>query len=122
MKPLPASCSADKTVREYTYSASLPSLSATCKFSLLSNIPTGHAKTVRAVAWAPSGQTLATASFDSNIGIWEPEGTGRNNIRIRISMGRVVRIHMASSMLVIAAMRKTRVVVRTLAPSGSRNV
>ena len=57
----------------YTYSASP---STTYKFSLLSNIPTGHAKTVRAVAWAPSGQTLATASFDSNIGIWEREGTG----------------------------------------------
>ena len=28
------------------------------------------------MAWAPSGQTLATASFDSNIGIWEREGTG----------------------------------------------
>ena len=60
----------------YTYTASPPSPSTTYKFSLLSNIPTGHAKTVRAVAWAPSGQTLATASFDSNIGIWEREGTG----------------------------------------------
>ncbi|KAJ3754716.1 WD40-repeat-containing domain protein [Lentinula raphanica] len=38
-----------------------------------STIPTGHLKTVRAVAWSPSGQTLATASFDSNIGIWEQE-------------------------------------------------
>ena len=25
----------------------------------------------------PSGQMLATASLDSNIGIWEPEGTGK---------------------------------------------
>jgi cytosolic iron-sulfur protein assembly protein CIAO1 len=36
-------------------------------------IPTGHTKTVRALAWSPSGKTLATASFDSNIGIWEQE-------------------------------------------------
>lgn len=25
------------------------------------------------MAWAPSGETLATASFDANIGIWEQE-------------------------------------------------
>ena len=36
---------------------------------------------MRAVAWAPSGQTLATASFDSNIGIWEREGSGEENPR-----------------------------------------
>ena len=119
MEPLLA-CSANKTVREYAYSASLPSPSATCKFSLLSNIPTGHAKTVRMVAWAPSGQTLAVASFDSNIGIWERD-TGEKP-RVRISMGRVVDIHMGSSTLMIAVMRKTRVVVRILAPRGSRNL
>ena len=39
-------------------------------------IPTGHTKTVRALAWSPSGRTLATASFDSNIGIWEQEEGG----------------------------------------------
>lgn len=39
----------------------------------MTTIPTGHNKTVRAIAWAPSGNTLATASFDANIGIWEQE-------------------------------------------------
>ncbi|KAF9476805.1 WD40 repeat-like protein [Pholiota conissans] len=75
-KPLLASCSADKTVRIYAYSSTSNEESKsipTYAFKTLTSIPTGHAKTVRAVAWAPSGETLATASFDSNIGIWECE-------------------------------------------------
>ena len=28
---------------------------------------------MRAIAWAPSGETLATASFDANVGIWEQD-------------------------------------------------
>ena len=60
-----ASCSADKSVRLYHYDNE--------KFQHINTIPTGHLKTVRAVAWSPSGKTLATASFDANIGIWEQE-------------------------------------------------
>ena len=79
-KPLLASCSADKTVRIYSYSVKPKespegddSKTSIYAFKSLTSIPTGHAKTVRSVAWAPSGEALATASFDSNIGVWERE-------------------------------------------------
>ncbi|KAF8634809.1 hypothetical protein AX17_004062 [Amanita inopinata Kibby_2008] len=77
-KPLLASCSADKNVRLYSYARSEGQgegggTAKDIKFSLYNVIPTGHTKTVRAVAWSPSGETLATGSFDSNIGIWEQE-------------------------------------------------
>ncbi|KAF8841983.1 WD40 repeat-like protein [Paxillus ammoniavirescens] len=69
-KPLIASCSADKTVRLYSYHKDRQDSSKTV-FSHVTTIPTGHTKTVRSIAWAPSGKTLATGSFDSNVGIWE---------------------------------------------------
>ncbi|KAF8801066.1 WD40 repeat-like protein [Phlegmacium glaucopus] len=70
-KPFLASCSTDKTVRLYSYKRDPSTRQIT--FTNTANISTGHSKTVRAVAWAPSGETLATASFDANIGIWEQE-------------------------------------------------
>lgn len=58
-------------MRLYSYSST--SGSSELDFKTSATIPTDHTKTVRAVAWAPSGKTFATASFDSNIGIWEQE-------------------------------------------------
>ncbi|TFK20648.1 WD40 repeat-like protein [Coprinopsis marcescibilis] len=76
--PLLASCSADKTVRMYTYNR--PSAAAedgfarsAVSFKPTTTIYTEHLKTVRALAWAPSGETFATASFDSNVGVWAQE-------------------------------------------------
>lgn len=51
-----------------------PSHGGELKFELNVSITTGHAKTVRALAWSPSGHTLATGSFDSNVGIWQQVG------------------------------------------------
>ncbi|KAL5514358.1 hypothetical protein ACEPAG_2446 [Sanghuangporus baumii] len=94
VRPLLASCSGDKSVRVYHYnkksqhrvdmdmdSDSFPSQKIddddddeNVEFELQASVQTGHAKTVRCVAWAPSGKTFATASFDSNIAVWEQEG------------------------------------------------
>ncbi|KAL5521604.1 CIA1 [Sanghuangporus sanghuang] len=87
VRPLLASCSGDKSVRVYHYKKSYrvdmdssPSQidddDENVKFELQASVQTGHAKTVRCVAWAPSGKTFATASFDSNIAVWEQEGAG----------------------------------------------
>ncbi|GAA6058202.1 hypothetical protein JCM3770_005009 [Rhodotorula araucariae] len=61
-QPILASCSTDKSVRLYSYSPA--------SFALESTIPTSHARTVRSLAFSPTGATLATASFDSTVGIW----------------------------------------------------
>ncbi|KAF8317177.1 WD40 repeat-like protein [Clavulina sp. PMI_390] len=69
-QPLLASCSSDKSVRLYHYSTLNGSLEE-ARFQLATVIPTGHTRTVRGIAWSPSGTSLATASFDSTVAIWE---------------------------------------------------
>jgi WD40 repeat protein len=83
-RPLLASCSTDKTVRLYSYtlddstsasasgSDAFPSPNTPLpRFALQTSLPTDHSRTVRALAWAPGGRTLATASFDSTVAVWE---------------------------------------------------
>ncbi|KAH7345767.1 WD40 repeat-like protein [Rhizoctonia solani] len=75
--PIIASCSTDKTVRLYSYSAPPPDSTEKeydYRFKPVTSIPTGHTRTVRAIAWAPGGKTLAVGSFDSTISIWERSG------------------------------------------------
>lgn len=83
-QPLLASCSGDKSIRLWSYRSSIPyssssppalsSPAANVNFALASELTTGHRKTVRSVAWAPSGKTLAAGSFDSTVSIWERAG------------------------------------------------
>ncbi|GAA6017682.1 hypothetical protein JCM11491_001167 [Sporobolomyces phaffii] len=70
-EPTLASCSSDKSVRLYSYlPPSQPAASPDGQFHLASTIPTSHTRTVRNLSFAPTGTTLATASFDSTVGIW----------------------------------------------------
>lgn len=62
-----ASCSGDKTVRIWEQS---PSGSFHCKAVLEET----HTRTVRSCSWSPSGNMLATASFDATTAIWENIG------------------------------------------------
>jgi len=82
--PLLASCSGDKSIHLWSYRSSIPyssssppaitSPATTVNFTFASELATGHRKTVRSVAWAPSGKTLAAGSFDSTVSIWERAG------------------------------------------------
>ncbi|RXK37234.1 WD40 repeat protein Ciao1 [Tremella mesenterica] len=44
------------------------------QINLVSEISSGHSRTVRWISWAPSGNTFASASFDSTVKIWEEIG------------------------------------------------
>lgn len=66
-RPIIASCSSDKSIRLYGFNRSLkPSV-----FQHLTTLPSAHNRTVRQVVFSPDGKRLASASFDSTVGIWE---------------------------------------------------
>lgn len=65
-EPILASCSSDKSIRLYQFSSPAPQST----FNLVSTIPTSHTRTVRNLSFSPTGTTLATASFDSTVGVW----------------------------------------------------
>ena len=84
VQPLLASCSGDRSIRLWSYRSTLPYSSSppalsdyppvNVSFASASELSTGHRKTVRSVAWAPSGKTLAAGSFDATVSIWERAG------------------------------------------------
>ncbi|KAJ1302179.1 hypothetical protein OPQ81_001007 [Rhizoctonia solani] len=74
--PILASCSTDKTVRLYSYSAPPPESTEKehdYRFKFATSISTGHTRTVRAIAWAPGGEELGREEHgaDQPSGEWE---------------------------------------------------
>jgi WD40 repeat protein len=69
-QPLIASCSGDKSVRLAIFR-----LNNSNSISFLrpasTALPLTHTRTVRNLAWNPVTGTLASASFDSTVGLWE---------------------------------------------------
>ena len=66
-------------------------IARTCSIAVGSSRCIVHTKTVRSVAWAPSGKTFATASFNSNTGIWEQEEDNDDVYGFDLELGESVR-------------------------------
>lgn len=73
--PLIASCSSDKSIRLYGFNKSLSKSS----FHHLNTLPSAHNRTIRQVVFSPDGKRMASASFDSTVGIWERTSSGADH-------------------------------------------
>lgn len=70
--PLLASCSGDKSIRLYSFTRALKGST----FQQICTLPSAHSRTIRQIAFSPDGKRMASASFDSTVGIWERTRSG----------------------------------------------
>jgi WD40 repeat protein len=65
-----ASCSGDKSVRIWKMNQDVTS------WTCIHTLDDAHKRTIRSVAYSPSGALLATGGFDATTAIWEKSASG----------------------------------------------
>jgi len=73
-----ATCGGDKTIRIWKKDPVQPTESKDGleKWTCVQVLEGYHSRTIRCVAWSPTGTALASCSFDSTVAVWELQPNG----------------------------------------------